>query len=66
MQWQGMRVSILSHLYIIFTRFIYIYIYKIKVLSCFIEYMNLVKNQLEMKIKTLQTRKHEYLSYQFR
>jgi len=59
-----MKVSISSHLYIIFTR---LYIYKIEVLSCFIKYMNLVKNQLDMKIKTLQTdRRREYLSDQFK
>ena len=40
-----------------FTRYGHVYLisHKLKVLDCFRRYINLVKNQLDKKIKTLRT-----------
>ena len=52
-----------------FTRFGHVYLisHKSDALDCFKRYTNLVKNQLNVKIKTLRTdRGREYLSNQFK
>jgi transposase InsO family protein len=52
-----------------FTRYGYVFFisHKSEALSCFIKFMNLVENQLDMKIKILRINQGcDYLSDQFR
>ena len=52
-----------------FTRYDHVYLisHKLEVLDCFKRYINLIKNQLDKKIKTLRTNwSREYLSEQFK
>jgi transposase InsO family protein len=52
-----------------FTRYGYVFFisHKSEALSCFIKFINLVENQLDMKIRILRINQGcDYLSYQFR